>query len=721
MKYVCFCLVAIMSMAIPVFAQQQPNLPSDVMYKEVDRAFELFQRNKYGEAIELSTQVLNHAKSTGDDYLKAKAYNVLGNAYYYIEKDSLSFNYLFKSKDLFVKLKDTSKIIIAYNNIGVNYRVYKDLNKSNTYFKKSLDIAEKSNSKTALVYPLYNIGVNLIEGKEVKPKDYKESLKYLSRAEALAEEHYQKKSIRGEIFEVLSYVHHKLGNNIESLEYYNKTLDFAKKYNYIEIIANAHSTQATINEEKKKFKEAFYALDKYTIAIDSVFSIKQFEMAKQIEADNFLRENKIKLELIEKEKNTQDIHIARSRIYNTILIVFTSVLFFLAFWGFKKNRELKKEKEKAEDLSRVKSDFYSEISHELRTPLYAVIELSNLLLKEDVNIKHKEYLESLQFSGNHLLSLINNVLQLNKVESGTMKVELLDFNLRHIISNIIDSLEFALRDSNNIIHLEYDNSIPKVIVGDSLKLSQVFINLISNAIKFTNNGRITVKTKTVEELEKTVKIYFEVTDTGLGIAKEKQDQVFENFYQEQAKIEKSYKGTGLGLSIVKRVVTAMGSEVKINSEEGKGSTFYFELTFQKSKKDSMPVELYSNQLKEIVGSKILIVDDNKINQLVTKRVLDQLKINSMVVDSGIKAIELVKVEQFDCILMDLNMPELDGYETTKRIREFNKDIAIVALTAATTEEVESKIYNYEINGYVLKPFITANFVNVLNKSMRKTR
>lgn len=721
MKKIYYNLFFLLISIVTTHAQQESEISIDPMYKEIESAFELCQRNKYGEAIEISAKVLEYSIEVNDDNLRARAYNVLGNAHYFVNNDSLSFLYLFKAKDLYVKLKDTSKIILAYSNLGVNYRVYGDFTKSSSFFKKSLKLAQKSESPKQSVYPLFNIGLNFVAQNDDKDNDYEQGLIYLSKAESVAERYYEGEAIIGEISQILIFVHYKLGNYKKSTEYYNKTIAFSKKYNYLNVLAGAHSTVSIINAEDKNFEKAYTALNDYVTVNDSLSTIEQFEKAKQVEADNFLKENSLKLKLKEKENALQEAIITETKGYNIILGLFVLVLLLLAFLLYIKVKELKQAKERAENLSKVKSDFYSEISHELRTPLYAVIELSNLLLREDVNVRHREYLESLQFSGNHLLSLVNNVLELNKVESGTMKIQLLDFDLKNILSNIIESLEFALRDSNNTIHLVYDNSIPDVLVGDSLKISQIFINLISNAVKFTNNGRITVTIKKLEELDDTIKLYFEVTDTGVGIPKEKQHQVFEDFYQEHAKVEKSYKGTGLGLSIVKRVITAMGSKVQLESEEGKGSTFFFELSFKKSQKNNNVVELYSLQQKEIEGSNILIVDDNRINRLVTKRVLGHLNIESEAVESGRKAIELVKVKAFDCILMDLHMPGLNGYETTEQIRKFNKDIPIVALTAASSEEVEFKIEKYELDGYVLKPFITSDFVEVLNKAIKKHR
>ena len=718
MKYFFYTLVVFLKCVFFAYAQQKTTMPIDSVYKEVDRAFELAKKSRYGEAIEISNSLLNYSRNTRDQRLKAKIYNVLGTAHFFAGNDSLSFDFLFKSKDLFIKIKDTSKIIIAYNNIGVNYRYLGNLDESNAYFKKSLELAEKGNSQKDLVHPLYNIGLNLISRNKDTLNDLTEGLMYLKRGEQLAEKFYEHKSIVAEFYETLSFVYNKLGDKEESQAYYDRTIAYANKHNYLDVLAEAHLQRAEIQADKSNFEQAYSTYKKYSLVKDSINSIKQFEKAKQVEANNFIKENKIKLKLIENEKAIQDSVIAKSRVFNIALMVFILMLLLFAFFVFKKNKELKLAKIRAERLSKVKSDFYSEISHELRTPLYAVIELSGLLLKENVNATHKEYLESLKFSGNHLMSLINNVLELNSVESGKMRLQISNFDLKNLISNIIDSLEYALRDSNNSISLKYDSTIPRPIVGDSLKLSQVLINLISNAIKFTNNGHIEIVINKVEDVNDNIKIYFKISDNGLGISLDKQSQIFEDFYQELDKNSKSYKGTGLGLAIVKRMLTAMGSDIQVISKENEGSTFWFELTFQKSTSDSLPNENYKNLLEELQDYTFLVVDDNKINLLVTRKVLDQLKIKSKTVDSGLKAIEIAKNENFDCILMDLHMPEMDGFETTKYIREFNLEVPIVALTAASTEEVENKINDYDIDAYVLKPFIINEFVETINRVIK---
>ena len=223
--------------------------------------------------------------------------------------------------------------------------------------------------------------------------------------------------------------------------------------------------------------------------------------------------------------------------------------------------------------------------------------------------------------------------------------------------------------------------------------------------------------KDIEEDE--VRLAFKIVDNGSGISEEMQSQVFEDFYQEHSKNGRSYRGTGLGLSIVKRLLVVMGSDINVISKENEGSTFFFELNFRVTEIDSLPIIIYKSQLEYIKNKNFLIVDDNKINQLVTRKVLGHLDIKSKAVDSGAKAIALIKEEKFDCILMDIHMPELDGYETTELIREFNRDVAIVALTAATKSEVEVKASMHGMDDYILKPFITKDFVETITKAMHR--
>jgi len=682
------------------------------MYKEIERAYHLFDQFDYGAAINISDRVIDYATKTNNNHLKAKAYNVLGNTYYNTGNDSLCLDYLFKSRDYFLKSKDIGNAIKVISDIGVTYREFDSIEKSNAYFKEAIELGRASQNKDEIIYPLYNYARYVYDSEQ----DYTTALAYYKEAYELSKTSslVKGRSIIGHLYMKMSDIYYEIDDVANYDFYYNESLAYAKKYQFYGILATLYRLQSDRYYTDGQIEKAFLALREYTQVADTIYTFRELEIAKEVEASIRMIDNEEELVRANKEKEKQAVAFKKAKVSNFIFLALILFLLFGVYAIFKKNKQLKVAKEKAEALSNVKSKFYSEISHELRTPLYGVIELSRLLLKENVNSSHKEYLESLNFSGNHLLSLINNVLQLNKVESGMMTLEFLEFKPRILILDIVESLEYAIRHSNNKIQLDYDTNIPDVLVGDSLKLSQILINLISNAIKFTSDGTITIITKLVDEQEEEATVYFAIKDDGIGISKENQTKIFEEFYQEHAKSEMSFKGTGLGLSIVKMTLDAMGSTIHIDSVKGEGAIFSFELKLSKSTKAIINDADLKDLTEDLRHKKILIVDDNKINLLVTKKILDQYEIDSQVVDSGEKAIALIKETAFDCILMDIHMPELDGYETTKIIRNMGDFTPIIALTATSSEEIERKMNSQQMNGYILKPFITTDFIQKIH-------
>ena len=276
------------------------------------------------------------------------------------------------------------------------------------------------------------------------------------------------------------------------------------------------------------------------------------------------------------------------------------------------------------------------------------------------------------------------------------------FNLKKRITDVLVALKNSAEEKKTQLHLEFDPNIPKKLKGDPLKISQILINLIGNSIKFTENGDIWVRVKKVSQAGCDVQLRFEVEDTGEGISKEKQKAIFENFTQGSLQINRKFGGTGLGLSIVKNLLNLMDSEIHLDSELGKGSSFYFDLSFealepaapQEGKSDSAIPEPLSND--HMHNKKILIVEDNKINQMITRKILEKNKVICDVADNGTVAIAKVENNQYDLILMDIHMPGISGIEATKEIRKFNENIPIIALTAVTLEESLDEFY---LNGF----------------------
>ncbi|WP_340202620.1 ATP-binding protein [Ascidiimonas sp. W6] len=373
----------------------------------------------------------------------------------------------------------------------------------------------------------------------------------------------------------------------------------------------------------------------------------------------------------------------------------------------KKNLELETAKEEAEKAMQAKAQFLSTVSHELRTPLYAVTGLTHLLLEENPSESQKEHLKSLKFSGEYLLNFINDILQINKIEAKKLTVQKVPLNIRKVLKDVVDSLYQTAKENQNVIRLEIDEDIPTELLGDPLKLSQILINLIGNASKFTQKGQITVIAELVDSNEDNASIYFKVRDNGIGISKEMQATIFESFAQGSVQINRKYGGTGLGLTIVKSLLSLFDSEIELESEIGKGSTFMFNIRFDTAtgSEEVPPVETkidVDDQFFENLH--LLLVEDNKINQVITKKMLAKKGMTCDIANDGYEAIERAKKPIYNAILMDIHMPGISGIKTTQEIRKFNKKVPIIALTAISLDESTEDFFEAGCNDLITKPF-----------------
>jgi PAS domain S-box-containing protein len=358
----------------------------------------------------------------------------------------------------------------------------------------------------------------------------------------------------------------------------------------------------------------------------------------------------------------------------------------------------------AEDAVKTKQQFLSNMSHEIRTPMNSIIGFTKVVLKTDLTIKQREYLTSIKMSGDALIVLINDILDLAKVEAGKMTFEKIPFQLMGSISAMLHLFETKILEKNLTLVTKFDNKIPRVLVGDPVRLNQIILNLVSNAVKFTPSGKINVDVHLLNEDENKVTIEFAVTDTGIGIAADKIENIFENFQQASSGTSRLYGGTGLGLAIVKQLLEPQGGSISVISEINKGSTFSFILSFQKTnaevESDTEIVELDS----EIKNIKVLVVEDIALNQLLMKTLLDDFGFERDIANNGKIAIEKLKVKAYDIILMDLQMPEMNGFEATEYIRNTMKlKIPIIALTADVTTVDLAKCKSVGMNDYIAKP------------------
>ncbi|MDN5287622.1 MAG: response regulator [Mucilaginibacter sp.] len=378
----------------------------------------------------------------------------------------------------------------------------------------------------------------------------------------------------------------------------------------------------------------------------------------------------------------------------------------------KLNQKLEKAVEKAEKSAHVKSEFLSTMSHEIRTPLNAVMGMSNLLMMGSPRPEQKENLEILKFSANNLLAIVNDVLDFNKIESGRLVFENINLNLVELMENICGGQMLKAEEKGLQFNLVIDDQLKsKVLYGDPIRITQVIFNLVSNAVKFTQTGNIWVKVSCLENKYNKVTVKFSVKDTGIGIKEANLNNIFEPFMQESLAYTREHGGTGLGLAIVKRLLDLQGLQIAVSSKIGVGSDFSFNMSLPIS--TEMITVKVSKQVEEtdehgLTSLKVLIAEDNMVNVMLMKKLLSKWKIIPTIAENGERAVEFMQYGNFDIILMDLQMPVMNGFDAAHEIRKMadskKAHIPIIALTASATIDIKDKVYGAGMNDYVSKPF-----------------
>lgn len=372
--------------------------------------------------------------------------------------------------------------------------------------------------------------------------------------------------------------------------------------------------------------------------------------------------------------------------------------------SFRFTRKLQRAKEDAERASKAKTDFLSMISHEIRTPLNAVIGLTNYLISDKPRTDQVGDLKTLKFSAENLYVLINDVLDYSKLEAGKLEFEEANVNVRELGENIVKAQESRAREKGIELSIRCDDDIPRMIICDGLRLSQILTNLVGNAVKFTEEGKVTLDLTRVAGTKKKVSIKFSIEDTGIGIPKEKQDSIFETFSQASSSTTRQYGGTGLGLSITKKILDIQNTELHLFSVEDIGSRFYFTQTFLVSEHEEGGKKSTSNLQDGLQHKKVLLVEDNAVNVMVAKKFLSRWQMNVEIAENGQEALELVVDNTYDLILMDLQMPVMDGYKATEELRRMGVEIPIIALTASAMLDTGDRVYSCGMNDFITKPF-----------------
>lgn len=676
--------------------------------------------NNYISALDHTQKAINYAAAKNDVESQAKSYTLLGDIYFQIKKYEDAFDGYNRASNLYATLPPSSDQAFAHYKKGLCYMQKKQYSKAEESFETAkkiyisisyLDAIEllelqkgilyKTNGKVDQAASIFTTLIAKTEKEdpyhiraealyelgsiELDKKRSNLAINYLDRANKFNTANFNQ-DLQSKIFLALSIAYENIGENGRAFYYLKQHLDLR---NSISLINNKRLGQAEYN----KFKEG-----------EKLKTIEQMHL-----------------------ENEQQKKSARfSKVISILAIALISILSLLSLSLYKNNiirnhtnkilkdtnNELQIAKDKAEKASKARTEFLSTVSHELRTPLNAINGLTHLLLTENPREDQLKYLSSLKFSGNYLLTFINEILEINRIDSGNVVPEKIAFNLRLLLENIHSSFSELALSNNNDFTVKIDPGIPDHLLGDPTKLSQIFINLINNALKFTSNGNVKVIADRAPTEQEKIAIIFKVIDTGIGIPEEKQTAIFDSFSQGSIEINRKYGGTGLGLNIVKKLVKIMGGKILLESEVGRGSTFSFSLIFdQGCEIESFSQNIYDDSV--FVNKKILLVEDNKINQMITEKMLKNKRILCDTIDNGEEAIEVMKQNSYDLVLMDIHLPGINGTVATQQIREFDSHTPIIALTAISLNENREMLLSYGMNDVITKPFDPENFYKII--------
>lgn len=509
-------------------------------------------------------------------------------------------------------------------------------------------------------------------------------------------------------------------NPKESIETVLESLKYKEAYDENYLVGNYKNLMTAYERmgQYEKLSEVHKAYDSLKDVQYEKDKIKQQQIARtEVQLDKIeqdLRASQLENELVT-QKASVDQMLLIFFIVIAVLLLLVIILLFKAKMKrerflkglLAKNKQYLDAKEKSEKLAKSNTRFLSTISHELRTPLYGIVGLSASFLKDPNLSDYKDELNSLKFSADYLLALVNDVLHINKFSSQKgQELTEMHFNLSVLLENIIQTFTFLNEKHNNEVVTELDPLIPTFLYGDKTKISQVLMNLMSNASKFTEDGNISLKIKSLDQTEEKIQLFFEIQDSGRGIHPDDQKSVFEEFTQVKDSQHQEINGTGLGLPIVNKILSILGSSLKMESVFSEGTTFSFILDIHVGEKEQELQQVQSKSIASLEDKKVLIVDDNKINQIVTQKILEQHSMTHETANNGKEAVEMVQKELFDFILMDINMPVMNGIEASQKIREFDKKTPIIALTAPNFEDPESEVYCYGVNYIFVKPYET---------------
>ncbi|MCH9659695.1 MAG: response regulator [Bacteroidetes bacterium] len=728
-------LFALLLITLPIFSQEKQIDTLALIQKHQQEAGKAISTQQFDQAIINLNKAYKLSKSGAFSEKRIDILFNIAQVNYFLQNFEKAS---FEAQKIIALLEKTDRkkyLAEAHTLQGLILTRMGQFNDAENYLKKADTFFTSNNDEKNRANVILGFGIL-----ELKRENYKVAINYFDAAlpQFVAQElQYQEAFTKLNKAEALyNLKENEVPNSLEkSKSVLADALSIIEVENYTKLKIDSYKIQSYIALRENKYELAQKSLEIYESQNDSLYQVYLKAISKGVDAETNVGDlnDIIAEQQNDLDKQRRSINFGKMTTGLSIALIVILSLLTLSLYKNNnlrakanellqdKNSELQLAKEKAEKASLAKAQFLSTITHELRTPLYAVTGLTHLLLEEDPKPDQKEHLNSLKFSGEYLLSLINNILDLNKLEANKVEVEKTTFNLKKRANDVLVALKKSADDRKNNLHFEFDENIPDKLMGDPLKLSQILINLIGNSLKFTQNGDVSVRIRKIGETKERVTLNFEVEDNGVGISKKKQKSIFETFSQASLQINRKFGGTGLGLSIVKNLLELMGSKIQLESQLGKGSKFWFDINFAVSEEfqDTKNPQniIYDVDYVALENRSVLVVEDNKINQMITKKILEKNMMKCLVADNGNDAISLVKENDFDVVLMDIHMPGISGIEATQEIRKFDTDLPIIALTAVTIDENLDDFYRAGFNEIIPKPFKTEEFFEKIYRTL----
>ncbi|MEL1247418.1 tetratricopeptide repeat-containing hybrid sensor histidine kinase/response regulator [Flavobacterium helocola] len=692
-----------------------------------DKALKGLNDLKCSESLMYSQQLLEYSLKRNKFDMVAASYNIIGLNFEEFGDLKKSIQYYNSGVSYALLAKNDTIENYLYNNIGnLYYFRLKDSKKGLYYYQKSYELSKRLDVPRDIAFAEINLAdvylelnefdkgkyyLQLVE-KKMSPDDYEMGMSYYS---------------------LMGYYYEMQGDFVNAEKNYLKCISDFQHQEFEYHKSHQMDIYAMIYAFYKKYKKtdlALYYLEKHDQLQDELFSKERNIEIKMAGGDIEALEYKYKVQQIETEKRIQEQKMKASSRFNKVVLWFLGfVIVFLIFIfkGFVNYRNLSKKlsdynfqlqvaREKSEEATRLKTQFLSNVSHELRTPLYGVIGMAEILESEHKEIKKSPYFNALKFSSHYLLTLINDVLNVYKIEDNDIKFNYENINVREEIGHIKESMNVIAKSNKNEIIVSIADDVPQYIKTDLTRFSQILINLASNSLKFTKKGKVTISLS-LDKVNDNSFLKLEVLDTGIGIPEEYIDKIFEKFVQVDVNLQEQYKGTGLGLSIVKRLVELFKGSISVESKINEGSKFTVMFPHIPADEIVASDQLKTHSQKKLKNLNILVVEDNKINQMVTKKLLEKNGHSYQMAENGLEALQLVEQNTFDIILMDINMPIMNGIEASIKMRNLGIKTPIIALTASDKENILKEILEKKngLTDVLVKPFEYADLENVISR------